>query len=444
MKGDTVVPLIDSSLNCDNRVGHEGLAKLLKRSAHEHDGDFARKVFERDARIHVSGLCRAPLNLGQQARHRHLLTVIEVFVFKQSTNGDGRMLGKFKFESGKWMVGHVEPEHLALESELLALGPFGTNRNDMPRLLEFEHVTEQVDHSVSFVLLQAHRRINCLFVNLDERPSRRAHAVEGARLDERFDRLATRCCCRHLLEVVVKGGVRTFVETCSLDELNDIEADVANCPESESNVVTHSSKATIRFVDVGRQNLDTHASTLGQVQPEFVFAVAHAREQCRHKLGRIVCLEVRGPVAQNPVAGGVRLVEGVIGEGHEHFPQSGDGRLAVTVGLHAGTESLELLLELFFLLLAHHATQHIGLTERVVGDLLRGSHDLLLVHNQTVRSTQNLTQRIFEFGMNGVDFLQPVLAEGVIRVRVHAHWARAVQGNHGRDVLKVRRLKLTK
>ncbi len=67
--------------------------------------------------------------------------------------------------------------------------------------------------------------------------------------------------------------------------------------------------------------------------------------------------EVSGPVGDHPVGGGVGLIEGVVREGHEHFPQGLNGLIGEAVAAHALAERLELDIELFFLLLSHRPSQ---------------------------------------------------------------------------------------
>ncbi len=132
----------------------------------------------------------------------------------------------------------------------------------------------------------------------------------------------------------------------------------------------------------------------------------------------------------------MRLVERVAGEGQHGVPQRLDGRLGEVVVQHALSEPGVCLLQLGELLLAHGATQQVGLAEGVAGHLLRQLHDLLLVNHQAVRLAENHLERLFELRVNRLDLLPTVLAVGVIVVRVHAHRTRPVQGQDGDDVLE--------
>ena len=80
------------------------------------------------------------------------------------------------------------------------------------------------------------------------------------------------------------------------------------------------------------------------------------------------------------------------------------------------------------------------MAERVAGQDLGGLLHLLLIHDQAVGRLEHLAQRLFELGVDRRDLLLPVLAQRVVRVGVHAHRARPVQGTDGGDVLEVVRL----
>ena len=71
-------------------------------------------------------------------------------------------------------------------------------------------------------------------------------------------------------------------------------------------------KSTARRVDVGREHLDPHLVARVDVERHAILRVHHARDQRRHVLARVVRLEPGGAVGDQRVAGGVRLVEGVV------------------------------------------------------------------------------------------------------------------------------------
>ena len=68
--------------------------------------------------------------------------------------------------------------------------------------------------------------------------------------------------------------------------------------------------------------------------------------------------------------------------------------VGVAVGLHAGRERLVLLVQDLLLLLAHGAAQQVGFAGRVTGQLLRGEHHVLLVHQQAIALAEDVFQRL--------------------------------------------------
>lgn len=117
----------------------------------------------------------------------------------------------------------------------------------------------------------------------------------------------------------------------------------------------------------------------------------------------------------------MRLVEGVVGEGKQDVPHRGDGVHGIAVRLHAARETLELLVEFGFLLLAHRAPQQVGLTEGETSELLGDRHHLFLVDDQAVGVSDHVGERLLKLLVDRNDLLLPSLAERVVRVRVGAH-----------------------
>ena len=139
--------------------------------------------------------------------------------------------------------------------------------------------------------------------------------------------------------------------------------------QAEADVLADGGEVGDRLVDVRGQHLDAELAALGQVDGGLVLVVADRGEQRGHVLGRVVGLEVGGPVRDQSVAGGVRLVERVTGEGQHDVPERLDRLVGVLVAEQPGVEVLELLGQDLFLLLAHRAAQQVGAAERVAGQL---------------------------------------------------------------------------
>jgi hypothetical protein len=139
---------------------------------------------------------------------------------------------------------------------------------------------------------------------------------------------------------------RSFCSRARLDLVDDRVPDVAHGTEAESDVVADGGEEADRLVDVWGEHLDAHAAALVEIDRQLVLRVGDACEEGRHVLGRIVRLEIRRPVGDHTVRGGMRLVEGVVGERQEDVPQRLDRVIRVPALPHAGAEALELLVEL--------------------------------------------------------------------------------------------------
>ena len=342
-------------------------------------------------------------------------------------------------EAREWVIRHVETEHLSFERELVTLGPLGTlGHFVIGRLLVGlpQRIEVEPDLAVRLTPLVHDGLLGCVLVDLEQGASRRSHRVEGTGFDEGLDRALVRDVERHGAQELVERPERLILARRD-DTVDDVRADIAHGSETEADVFTDGRKVADRLFYIGRQHPDAHSATLVEVDRHLVFRIADARQQRGHVLGGIVRLEVGRPVRHEPVSGGVRLVEGVVGERQEDVPECLDRAVAEAALFHAAREALVLLVELGLLLLAHRAPQDVGLTEREPGDLLRDRHDLLLIDDQAVCRIEDVAQRLFELRMDRCDRLQAVLPQCVVGVRVRTHRAGSVQRDDGRDVFEV-------
>jgi len=133
----------------------------------------------------------------------------------------------------------------------------------------------------------------------------------------------------------------------------------------------------------------------------------------------------------------VRLVEGIVREGDQNVPQRLDGSRAEAVGHHARLEAEVLGVQHRALLLAHRASEQVGLAEGVARQLLGNLHDLLLIHDQAIGRAQQGLQRLGKARMGVGDLLKLVLAQGIVGVRVRTHRAGPVERTDRGDVLEV-------
>ncbi len=148
----------------------------------------------------------------------------------------------------------------------------------------------------------------------------RAGRVEGAALDQAFDRaFVDRARVDPLAEVPDRGDRRLLAG--AEDRLDRRVADVLDRVEPEPDRVLADDEAVVGRVDVRRQDVDPHLLAAVDEERHLVFGVHHRGDHRRHVLGRVVGLEVGGAVGDQPVAGGVGLVERVVGGGFVQLPE---------------------------------------------------------------------------------------------------------------------------
>ena len=99
----------------------------------------------------------------------------------------------------------------------------------------------------------------------------------------------------------------------ALDRLHRGVADALHGVQAEADVAVDDHELVVGLVDVRRQDLDPHALRLVDEERHLVLGVHHRGDQRGHVLGRVVGLQPRRPVGDQRVAGGVGLVERVVG-----------------------------------------------------------------------------------------------------------------------------------
>ena len=150
-----------------------------------------------------------------------------------------------------------------------------------------------------------------------------------------------------------------------------------------------------------------------------------------------MALEVCRLVRDDRVAHGVRLVEGVVREivdlvknglGHR-LGDPARGAAVDAAGTVAVEERLALARDVLGLLLAHGTAHHVGLSERVPGQLLKDLDDLLLIDDAAVCPREDRDERRVLVAHE----LRVVLAGDELRDRLHR--PRAVERDNRGDVL---------
>ncbi len=214
--------------------------------------------------------------------------------------------------------------------------------------------------------------------------------IERARLDQRLDHSLVTHHQRNLAQEIGEPVELALRLARRDDRVHHVGAHVADRRQAEPDVGADRREHGYRLVDVGRQHLDAHPAALTQVQRRLVLVVGHRGEQRGHVLGRVIGLQVRGPVRDQAVGGGVRLVERVPGERYQDVPDGLDGLVGVAAFPTSLLERQVLLVEDLLLLLAHGPAEQVGLAECVAGQDLGRLLHLFLVDDQAVSRLEHL------------------------------------------------------
>ena len=431
-------------------VGAQQRGDRRIRAGEEQALDGAFEVLDRGDRPEVALLRALDLQTGDEPGDDDLGAVRLRLVAHEGGDRGVGVLGEDVLDAEQRVVGDVEPEHLPLEGEQRLLVPLvgGQLREAVEgrALVEVggsghQRVEQAVLPEVGLAL-DIGQGVDELVVLLDDAPARVAEVVERSGLGQGLDRALVADHRGGLAQEVLEGRIPALLLAAADDGVDDVGTDVADRGHPEPDVGADGGEVGDRLVDVGRQDLDPHPAALVEVERRLVLVVAHAGQQRGHVLGGVVLLEVGGPVGDQRVGLGVRLVEAVVREGHQRVPQGLDRVGAVAVRLHTGLEAGELGVEDLLLLLAHRLAQQVGPAERVAGDLLRDLDHVLLVDDEVVRRTEDLLERLRQLGVDGRGRLAAGLAHRVVGVAVDPHRARPVERDGGRDVLERRRLHL--
>ena len=351
------------------------------------------------------------------------------------------------------MIADVEAEHLFFEGQPECLVELSVGDREagvgkpggLALGLLLQGGEERHDSGIVFAAA-LERAIDDLFVGEEQPLASVAHRVEGAGLDEGLQGpLVQDLGVDPLAEVVeVDEGAGSL--PFGHDEGDQGLAHVAHGGQSEGDgprTVAPGADGAFargevrgelgqRAVDVGDLDLDAEGPALAEVDGGLVLVVLDRGQQAGQVLDRVVGLQPGGLIGDEPVAVGVGLVEGVVGEGLDDVEEGRAERLAVAGGYATFDE-----LDAFFgnespVLLAARLAQIVGLGERVPGELLGHPHDRLLVDHEAVGVGQDVGEvRVFVG-----DRLAAVLAVGVVPVHVGRHGAGAVQGDQGGDVVE--------
>ena len=263
-----------------------------------------------------------------------------------------------------------------------------------------------------------------------------ADAVEGARLDERFDRALVQRERIDPAAEVVEVSERTVALALGDDLRDNSLADVSDRGESEDDrpgtrgrvFGTLRREVRQRFVDVGHTHVDAEIAALGQVDGRLVLVVFHRGQQGGQVLDRIVRLQPGGLVGDESVAVGVGLVERVVGERLDLLEKRVAELLAISILDTTLDELFAFGLDQVAVFLSDGLAQVVGGLERVAGEALRDAHHRLLVEHQPV----GVAEHLFHIGVEIDDRHPAVLQFGVVPVPSLCHRTGSIEGDKRR------------
>jgi hypothetical protein len=116
-----IVATIHSSADRDDGIVREIFHKFQIRLTQEHDGHLTRKIFYLNGGVGVPRIsCDPALNVGNQSRNGHLVSIVNGFHCVYFNDCGSGMLGEFEFESAEWMIRYVQSQHFPLKGKKIA------------------------------------------------------------------------------------------------------------------------------------------------------------------------------------------------------------------------------------------------------------------------------------------------------------------------------------
>ena len=302
--------------------------------------------------------------------------------------------------------------------------------------LHLFHVAEQGGRAGQGVVgIQVSVAGNQVYEHFPAAPELEVHAafvaetVQGTGVHQALEALAVHAA-GHPFHKVVNVCEQAVFFTFPDNGIYDVGAKPLDAAQGKTHIsVLVHRKVGFALVHVRTEHLDTMA-----------FAVVHDLHDLFHALGavqagseefrRIVALEPAGLVAYPGVAGGVGLVEGVLGELLPVLPNLVQHLFRMSVGLAARHELVFQGIQDVYLLLAHGLAELVGLAFGEAGQSLGQQHHLLLVHGDAV----GILQELLHLRKVVLDGLFAQLAGHEIRDVIHRPGP--VEGVHGDEVLE--------
>ncbi len=248
---------------------------------------------------------------GDDARHRHLLEPLGAG--ERGAGVRGVALHVFGV-AGQGVAGDVEADRLFLQREALALRPLFLAGDALFGRRVGPGAGEEPELARLAVLLRRRPGLQRRLARLEERLARLAGEVEGAGADQRLE---------HLLVQLAHVDARAEIEQSregllpgGEDGLDGVFAHALDGPQPEADDllprlprVGRDAEGEQRLVDVGLQHGDAAGARLGDMGHHLVGVVLLAGEERGHELDRVMRLEPRRLVGDEPVSRRVGVVD---------------------------------------------------------------------------------------------------------------------------------------
>ena len=323
----------------------------------------------------------------------------------QTAHGDGCLIRQFQqlverhvdprrqrgVDVSQRMVGDVQTQHLLfhrqqfLPREFLhrARGSGGLSGRSLPAQIKQSGLPGRPRP------LHTLGGLHSLIQQLQQLGARHPQGVQRARLDQTLQHAPVHRAGVHPFDHIGQRGERAGLLAGLQDRLHGSQADILHRRQAEPDGVAGDREVFERFVHIGGEHADAHAHGLGDGGGNFVGVPCVTAEHRGHVLRRVVGLQVRGVVGDQPVAGRVGAVEAIAGERFELLEDL-LGDVPRHPLLHTpGDELRALLLQFVSDLLADGVSQHVRLGGREPGHRLRRCHHIFLIDHHAVGLAQH-------------------------------------------------------
>ena len=379
-----VVALVDAGPQDDHGVVRQLVAVLGHRLREHHDLDATLQVLEGERGPQLALARVLAGEVGDHAADEHDVAVLAV-----GQLGDREIGAPLQRPLGaeERVVADVEAEHLLLEGEPLGLVHLEVGDREAlveRRLAALGHaLAEEAEDARVALAATGQRGVDDLLEDGEQAAALVAEPVERTGLDQRLDGPLVQHRRVDAVGEVVEVGEAPVGVALGDHQGHEPLADVAHRREPERDdartprrelrprrrrVGPEGHEVGGREVDVRVQHLDAHRPALGEVDGGLLQAALHAGEQAGHVLDRVVGLQVRGLVGDQPVAVRVALVEGVVGEGLDDVEELRADVRAVARDVAALDELGPLLRDQDPRLLAAGLPEVVGIGQGVAGE----------------------------------------------------------------------------